>query len=405
MLLVCAPCRGEDPPSATVQLPVVADLFTDQPKGLSEKVFAWKLIYVGEVFGNPVGGEKQGAVYDGYAKFGIGINLEKAFGWEGGSFYANVLDPHGASLTQNDVHDLNVISNIDGYDSVRLYKLWFQQSLAGGLFSFRIGQMAADKEFFASDSSALFINNAFGTPPIFSQSIIAPIYPVSAPGIRLRWEPSPAFSIRTALFSGDVGTQTENQHETRIHITSQNGALMLLEASYKTNQADGSIGLPGTFKMGGYYDTKYFEDNRSESEHHGDGGAYFVADQEVYREPVKDGAARGLTAFARFGITPGDRNLVDHEVETGLNYVGLLRSRAADISGLGFAYTHLGATQVEASGNAVATHHEAIIEASYLGVVNSWSTLQPDVQYIFNPGGVVRKSNAVVLGLRVSLNF
>ena len=257
----CAWQLHAEEPAASAAMPVAAELFTDQPKGLSDHIVAWKLIYVSEVLGNPVGGEKQGAVYEGYVKFGIGVNLDRALGWEGASLYANVLYPHGASLTQNFVRDFNVVSNIDGYDSVRLYKLWFQKTFDDFRFSFRIGQMAADKEFFTSDTAGVFLNNAFGTPSVFSQNITGPIYPVSAPGVRLRWEPSPAFSLRAAVFSGDVGSATANQHQTRIRLPKEGGALVLVEAAYKTHQAKGDDGLPGTFKLGGYYDSKWFDDN------------------------------------------------------------------------------------------------------------------------------------------------
>jgi porin len=104
-------------------------------------------------------------------------------------------------------------------------------------------------------------------------------------------------------------------------------------------------------------------------------------------------------------VTPKDRNPVDFEVETGLNYVGLLRSRAGDIAGLGFAYTHLSPDQPPSTDNSGVTHYEAIIEASYASVLNTWCTLQPDVQFIFNPGGVTRRRDAVVLGLRLNLSF
>ncbi len=401
--MFCAVCSRAVAQSTSQKPPPAADLFPDQPKGLSEHMVAWKLVYVGEVFGNPIGGEKQGAVYDGYVKLGIGFNLEKAAGWEGASFYVNLLYPHGTSLTQNYVHDLNVISNADAYDSVRLYKLWFQQTFAEGRFSLRIGQMAADKEFFTSDSAAVFINNAFGTPPIFSQNITAPIYPVSAPGIRLRWDPGPAFSLRAAVFSGDVESQTANPHQTRVHITAHDGALMLLEASYKTPQA-GEGGLVATYKLGGYYDTKYFKDNRTGSERHGNEGIYFATDQQLYRKTSKDGNACGLNAFARVGLTPKDRNLVNFEVETGLNYTGLFHSRENDVAGVGFAYTHLDSHE-QVSDSTLVTHHESVMEASYLYIMNSWCSLQPDVQYIFNPGGGTRKRDAVAMGLRFILSF
>jgi len=401
----CASQLHADEPSAPAAMPAAAELFTDQPKGLSDHIVAWKLIYVSEVLGNPVGGETQGAVYEGYVKFGIGVNLDRALGWEGASLYGNVLYPHGASLTQQFVHDFNVVSNIDGYDSVRLYKLWLQKNFDDFRFSFRIGQMAADKEFFTSDTAGVFLNNAFGTPSVFSQNITGPIYPVSAPGVRLRWEPSPAFSLRAAVFSGDVGSATSNQHQTRIRLPKEGGALVLVEAAYKTHQAKGDDGLPGTFKFGGYYDSKWFDDSGGGDRHHGDTGAYVVADQQIYREKNSGDAPRGLSIYSRVGLAPRDRNLVDFEYQGGLNYAGLLRNRPKDITGLGFAYTHISRDVQPSSDGPAPGSHESLLEATYLAPINDWCNIQPDIQFIMHPGANALYRDALVLDLRLSLSF
>ena len=388
------------------KLPNAAELFADQPKGLSDHTIAGKLLYVGEVLGNPVGGARQGMVYEGYAKLGVGLNLERSLGWTGASLYANILYPHGESLTQNYVRDLNVASNIDAYDSARLYKLWFQQNFAEGRYSFRIGQMAADKEFFTCDSASLFVNNAFGTPPVFSQNITGPIYPVSAPGVRLRWEPTPAFSLRTAAFSGDVGTQTANQHQLSLRLKPESGVLLLVEAAYKTRQGSDTTGLPGTFKLGAYYDSKRFEDNLGGTAHHGNYGGYLVADQQVYSEKTTDGSSRGLSVYSRIGFAPQDRNLVDFDTEAGLNYAGLFAARTKDIAGLGFAFTHVSNTGHLPLGQQLsAGHFEALLETTYIAPVTDRFSAQPYLQYIFHPGATVSRPNAIVLGLRVIFNY
>ncbi len=387
------------------KLPTAAELFSDQPKGLSEHLVAWKFIYVGEVFSNPIGGLRQGGIYEGYAKFGVGLNLERALGWEGSTLYANLLYPHGESLTQNYVRDLNGVSNIDGYDSIRLYKFWFQKNFSGDRFSFRIGQIAADKEFFTSASAGVFINNAFGTPAVFSQNITGPIYPVSAPGVRLRWEPTTAFSLRMAAFSGDVGTQTANQHQVSFRLKPENGTLLLFEAAYKTQQNPDSSGLPGTFMFGSFVNNKDSADNLGRANHRGNYGGYLVADQQVFQEKTADGTPRGLSAYARIGYAPRDRNLVDFDTEAGLNYVGLVRPRSRDITGLGFAYTHVSNDAQLPFGKSPAGHHEALIEASYLAPLTEWLSVQPDCQYIFHPGATYGRPNAFVLGLRFLLSF
>ena len=59
----------------------------------------------------------------------------------------------------------------------------------------------------------------------------------------------------------------------------------------------------------------------------------------------------------------------------------------------------------DSDGLALESHHETILELSYQAVVNSWLTLQPDLQYVFNPGAVGHQQNAVVAGLRFTVNF
>jgi porin len=378
--------------------------FTDQPKGLGENVLAWKLNYVGEVFGNLSGGVKQGTVYEGYFKLGLGVNLEKLAGWKDTVFYANILYPHGKSLTQNYVGDLNVVSNIDSYDSVRLFKCWVQKNFAENRFSLRAGIMAVDKEFFVSEDAALFINSGFGAFPVISQGIIAPVYPVSAPGIRIHWKPTEALSVLAAVFSGDVGTASLNQHNSRLDFRGSDGVSVFAEAAYKLNASGG--GRRGTYKIGGFYSSKAFEDLAGSPQHDGNYGVYAIADQLIFREGGgEDGTQQGLAVFARFAVAPEDRNFVPFDTEVGATYTGLLPRRDGDLVGVGLIYSKISDQGRDEVGEPFREHHEAVLEVSYQAAVNDWLTVQPDFQYIFNPGAARHTRDAIVAGLRISLNF
>ena len=109
---------------------------------------SFPVIYTGEVLGNPTGGYREGAIYDGVLEAGVQIDLCKLANWQGATFTADAFYPHGTSLTRQDVHDLNVVSNIDSFHNPRLYELWLQQDLFEGKFSIRAGQIPADTEFF-----------------------------------------------------------------------------------------------------------------------------------------------------------------------------------------------------------------------------------------------------------------
>jgi carbohydrate-selective porin OprB len=140
ILLIFLILRAERGRSAESQQPAQQprEIFPEQPRGMEEKIIAGKFVYAGETFANLSGGAKRGEVYEGLLKIGIGVNLEKLFGWNDAIVFANFLYPHGESFSQNYVRDLNVVSNIDAYDSVRLYELWYQQRFCDQRFSMRL---------------------------------------------------------------------------------------------------------------------------------------------------------------------------------------------------------------------------------------------------------------------------
>ena len=378
----------------------------------------FQILYSGEVLGNVSGGARQGAIYEGLLKAGLQIDLEKVWGWKEARFFAGALYAHGPSLTQNYVHDLNVVSNIDAYDSLRLNELWFEQGFLDGRFSIRLGQLAADTEFFVCDSGGLFINSSFGVLPIISLNFEAPTFPLTAPGLRMEWKLNEAFLWRTGIFSGDLGSQSgNNKHGARFSINSDNGAFILTEAVYKINAGEGAKGPPGVFKLGGFYQTGEFPDvSGSNITHRGDYGAYVISDQAIYREHsgcgCKDGKEcakpddQGLNVFGRAGFAaPASRNLVSGYVEGGLTYKGLIPGRDKDVCGLACSYTRISNDVHSDSGGAVQTHHETVIEATYQAALTDWLTFQPEFQYVINPGAIAHAPNAVVIGARFSLTF
>ena len=379
------------------------ELFADQPRGLGEHYTAWKVVYIAETFANLSGGLDRGAIYEGYLKLGLGVNLEKLLGWDNTFFYTNVLYPHGDSLSQKYVGDLNVVSNIDTYDSLRLFKCWLQRNFGDDRGSVRVGIMAVDKDFFASEGAGLFLNSAFGAFPVISQDIVAPIYPVSAPGVRLIWKPTDALLLRAAVFSGDVGSATANRNNTHLDFRGRDGIDGFVEGAWSTVLA---ADLHGTYKLGGFYNSKSFDDLSGDEEHAGNYGFYAIADQQLWHEGESEASLKqGLSSFARTAFAPNDRNLVTFDTEAGLTYTGLLPHRDNDILGIGVIYTRISDQARDAASQPLATHHEAVVEISYQAPFKSYFTLQPDFQYIVNPGAVTHRHDAIVAGLRFTFNY
>lgn len=369
-----------------------------------------------EVFGNITGGTSRTAIWESLLNIGVRIDFEKAAGVRGLSVGLSALYPQGSGLTSEAVHDFNTLSNIDGYDSLRLYEAWFQEEWSEGKFSLRVGQILADADFFASEYGALFISSSFGAIPLVSKNLNPPIFPVAAPGLRLRVTPRETFYAEAAVFSGDAGEpSTTNKHNTRFQFRSEDGVLVFAEIGYKRNPKEetparpdvardpAEIALTGTYKLGGIYDSRKFLDSGGGPPHRGDCAIYFIADQELWH-PAGN-ADRALSFFGRVGAAPNDRNTVAFYGDTGFNFKGMLPRRDSDTLGLGFSYARLSADLVDESGRRIASHHEAVLELTYQATVRDHISLQPDLQFIFNPGAFAPAATAIVTGLRLSVKF
>jgi porin len=127
-----------------------------------------------------------------------------------------------------------------------------------------------------------------------------------------------------------------------------------------------------------------------------------------FKETVKvEKTDQGLGWFVRMGFAPCDRNFVDYYFDSGLTYKGLIPGRDDDSIGVGFGYAQLsnGAQNSVADEGFNPAGAEMVIEATYQCQVTPWFIVQPDIQYILNPGGSTSLSNAFVLGGRCSIVF
>jgi len=368
---------------------------------------------IGEALGNPVGGHRQGAVYDGLLILGSVIDLGRMLDWQGVTLAVDGIYPYGSSITRNDVRDFNGVSSIDTVHSPRLYEAWVEKVFDSGVFAIRAGQVPIDSEFFLSTNGSLFVNSAFGVLPSVGMNVNVAVYPVAAPGVRLKWTPDGAWNVLGGVYDGNIGDlHSTDRNGLRFNLNGRDGAFAIGEVDYTVNPAPGpppdgkavtERALSGTYKLGVFYDTAHFPDDVTGVGHQGDYGGYFIVDQELWHAPKAPD--EGLRGFFRVGLAPPDRNQVEFYCDGGINYVGLIPGRNADLLGIGVSYTKISDDLRDPDGDRYAGNHETIIELTYQAAVTSTITVQPDIQYIFNPGAVITQENALVLGVRASVTF
>ncbi|MBI1774077.1 MAG: carbohydrate porin [Proteobacteria bacterium] len=409
---------------------------------LEDKGLQLGVNYTGETLGNVSGGVARSGIYEGRLEFFLNVDLGKAVGWEGGTVRANAYQIHGRGLSANYLgNNLMAASNIEAARSTRLFGLWFQQELWEGLISLRGGQIAADDEFFVSVYGANLLNASFGWPAILAADLPSggPAYPLATPGARIKIAPTKELSVAAALLDGDpagpgVGNpQLRDQNGTRFRTS--DSPFVIAEAAWASNQDKDASGLPATYKVGAWHHSARFADQRVDTRggslasptnsgpalRRGNYGIYLILDQMLWRDPGTEDSGPGV--FLRLAASPEDRNVISRYIDGGISYKGLVPSRVDDVSIIGFGLAQVGShargldvdARTFAGINRPVRDKEILLEVSYKAQIAPWWTVQPDVQYIINPGGRVATPSdpagvrpipdALVFGVRTTIAF
>ena len=390
-----------------------------------------------EVLANVTGGVHTGPAYEGLTLMSLGIDSQKAFGWTGGTFNASALQIHGRNLSTDNTLNLNTPSGIEADRATRLWELWYQQTFWGGHADLKIGQQSIDQEFLTSAGASTFINTMMGWPIVPSYDLYAggPAYPLSSLGVRLRVRPTDDLTVLAGIFDDNPpggpftdDSQLRGAEQSGTAFNLGTGALIFGEVQLVTgqpsegDQATGGYGLPGTYKLGFWYDTASFpaESPTTTPDYRGNWSIYGVADQTVWQPDPH--AARALGVFARLMGAPGDRNLISFGLEAGAVLKAPLPGRDNDSLGLGYGLAKAASTTVlqapAAAGaglvpDSPTRSSESFIELTYQAQIAPWWQVQPDAQYIFMPGaGVVdpndatrRIGNEAIFGVRTNITF
>ena len=249
--------------------------------------------YIGETLGNPTGGLKQSAIYEGRLNLAIDVDLEKLVGLKQLTFHANMFQIHGGGLSRGALMNYMDVSGIEALPSTRLYEFWFEQKW-GTKLALRAGQLAADTEFMTAKYTDVFTNASLGWPVGHSANLPSggPSPPLAALGARLRADLSDNFTLIGAVFDGDAAgpgpedPQLRNRYGLNFRVNDP--PLLLGEAQFLWNAKKGDPGLDGKFKLGGWRHLGNFNDQR------------FAASGSSLADPASGGISAALTGD--FGI-------------------------------------------------------------------------------------------------------
>lgn len=404
---------------------------------------------INEVWGNPSGGIKQGAAYEGLTTLTLNWDPEKLTGIKNGLFNISAFQIRGREFSSENLGTLNSISGIEADRSTRLWELWYQQGFWDDKLNVRIGKVSLDQEFLISDYATLFMNSSFGWPMISSVDMYSGgmDYPLAAPTIRFRYQPNEQWTNLFAVandnpnnspFCNPAGSFTcdpQAKHQSGTNFNFTTGVLVINELQYHLNttpEGGKNSGYPGTYRLGAYFDSGPFPDQRYNAQgyplgapdaeqsmlmHRNNWSVYGIIDQMIWRSSKETKESFGI--FGRLQTTPGDRNPVNFAGDAGVVYKGIF-GREDDSVGLGWGFGRISnrarqydrdyRTLNDPNWKTRKTEHH--IEITWQIQATPWLELKPDFQYMFNPGGGVtldgtskKIPNEAILGLRTIVNF
>jgi len=422
------------------------------PKALSDLGLSYGLQDINEAWSNASGGRRQIQTYNGLTMFSVGLDTKAAFGWEGGTFNVSAFQIRGRSLATDATSALQTNTGINALGTTRFWEIWFQQLFAGGAADIKLGQVSLDTEFMTSQGSSLFLNTMMGWSMYPSANLYAggPAYPLSSLGVRLRYRANDNVTILGGVFAdnppgGPFNADGQLLGSSRWggNFNLRTGALAIGEIQYAFNQPtvgeDGkpkpAEGLPGTYKLGFWYDSGTFFSQRTDSagiplaspysngdprRQGGNWSLYGVADQAIWR-PAQDGAQM-LSLFVRAMGGPGDRNLISFSLNGGITLKDPLAmpERENDTLGVGLGIARLSGGAIgydqdvnHFGGNIPVRSTETFVELTYQFAIAPWWQIQPDFQYVFSPGGGIvnpnnpprRIGNEAIFGIRSTITF
>ena len=404
-----------------------------------------------EVLGNVTGGMKRGFDYDGLTQMTLQLDTQHAFNWYGGTFNVSGLQVHGDNLSAENLGSLQTASGIEADRGARLWELWYDQKLLNeDKLDIKIGQQSLDQEFMVSSNALLFVNTMFGWPMVPSADLPGggPAYPLSDLGVRAQWKtPIDSVKILAGVFNGSpvrnndaADSQRADRWGTSFLLNGGVLAIGEIQYSYQglgaRSYGDSSSKLSGTYRLGAWYDSEKFADQRYDNTglsladqnttgvarlHKGNYSIYGVADQMIMRSSRDPN--RNLSVFARAMGTPqSDRNLIDFSVNAGFNLTDPLPYRADDTFGIGVGYAHVSSSVVGLAADTGLNNPgafipqgraETFVEMTYQMQLYPWILLQPDIQYLVHPGGGVANpnnpsqliKNELVVGARTIIQF
>jgi porin len=344
--------------------------------------------YLTDTIANVSGGVSRGAAWLGRADIRAEFD-EDALGIDGASAALDIIWTHGSAFSAEKAGDMQVVSNVEGDRVLRPYEAWLQLPLGQGGLAVKAGLIDSNSEFDVQTIGMLFLNSSHGTGPDFSKSGVdgPSIFPVTASTVMLKLE-KPHWSIRLGLLNAVAG-DPERPRNFRLRFPGEDGSLLIAEGDIRLTEAV-------ELQLGGWTYTRRLDTiDPARAAQRGSHGGYAQIEAKIAGHDM----GGRLDGWIRGGMASGAVNRVTRYIGGGLTY-----GRGDGRWGIAVAHARQ-SRLAERIFEDAPRRAETNIEFTYARQVAPFLTVQPDVQYVIDPGWSATTRNALVVGVRFSFEM
>lgn len=338
------------------------------------------------------------------------LDMEKLAGWDGVTVRAVATARQGQSTSVRDLQgDAAQWANVQGtfgrgnQDS-RLTELSIEKNYKEQGLSIKAGRLGLGMDF--NVMACDFASTAFCAAQMGKwQGNIWMNTPVAQWGARVKQQLNPEVAVQVGVyeFNPDNGNGAKEGQGWSLDTDNADGVTIPAEVIWTPKSLVN--GLPGSYRVGGMYNTADDIANQKDVATGEGKNRTFAGWLAVEQQLTSTGNGRqGLHSFANFTWHDRDTNKVDNSQQLGLKYIGLVDSQPNDILGLAVNRVHVNDRFAD-SRPVYDASAEYNIELNYSYNATKWLMLRPNLQYVINPGSSNQVDNALVLGLTTRVVF
>jgi len=352
--------------------------------------------YTADYWRNLEGGLRTDDVFIGLAALDIG--------WKSASgdlrSKVQVIHSNGNSFAEI-VGETNLISNIEADRATRLLEAWLEYAPNDGDRSVKLGLYDLNSEFDVSEVGGALINSTFGIGIDLAQSGVSgpAIFPWGGFAIRGRWRFDDRWMLQSALIDGAPADPDSPRKFASFDLDSDQGALWIAELEHRAAQWRAVI---GHWRYSARFDEFDGLADGSSKKSRRNSGTYGLIEG-----PIRHFDDRRLLAVLRLGEANPQFNGIDSTIQAALVLERPWLRRDGEHVAMGVAYARNGgpARRLAAAAGDALLAKETIIEVSWRVPISERISLQPDLQYVIDPGSASDVDDAFAVGLRVEFDL